>query len=116
MLDKLQRLILLNDFYGVLLTERQQEVMRLYYEEDLTLSEVAEMMSVTRQAVFDLIKRTEKILEEYESKLGLVDRFLRAREKMCEAYRLLTETGCQEKKVTKAREILKELLEQEGLG
>lgn len=68
----LQTVTLLLDFYGPLLTDRQQELMRAYYLEDLSLAEIAGEDGVSRQAVHDLIKRSEAALHEYEEKLGLV--------------------------------------------
>lgn len=63
---------LLFDFYGPLLTPRQQELMRAYYLEDLSLAEIAGEDGVSRQAVHDLIKRAEAALQEYEEKLGFL--------------------------------------------
>jgi uncharacterized protein len=74
MLDSIARLSLLNDFYGSLLTSRQQEVMRLYHEENLSLSEIAEEFGISRQGVHDTLKNAEHALLEYEEKLGLVAR------------------------------------------
>ncbi len=74
MLDSVARLSLLNDFYGTLLTTRQQEVMRLYHEENLSLSEIAEEFGISRQGVHDTLKNAEHALLEYEDKLGLVAR------------------------------------------
>ncbi len=67
---------LLYDFYGGLLTQKQQKVFGLYYLENLSLAEIAEEEGTTRQAVHDLLQRTEKRLAGWESKLGLVDRYL----------------------------------------
>lgn len=66
---------LLLDFYGSLLSERQREVISLYYEEDLSLAEIAESAGITRQGVRDAIKKAENILTETEEKLGLARRF-----------------------------------------
>jgi predicted DNA-binding protein YlxM (UPF0122 family) len=74
MLDPIARLSLLNDFYGSLLTSRQQEVMRLYHEENLSLSEIAEEFGISRQGVHDTLKNAEHAILEYEDKLGLVAR------------------------------------------
>ena len=57
--------------YGSLLTEYQLEIMELYYFEDLSLKEIADNQNVSRNAIFTLIKRVEKILLEYEEKLQL---------------------------------------------
>ena len=66
---------LLFDFYGETLTEKQRELFDLYYNEDLSLSEIAEHAGITRQGVRDSIKRAEHALHEMEDKLGLVARY-----------------------------------------
>lgn len=66
---------MLYDFYGDLLTEKQQEVIELYYNEDLSLSEIASHSGITRQGVRDSIKRAEFQLSEFEEQLGLANRF-----------------------------------------
>ncbi len=66
---------LLYDFYGQLLSNRQREVMQLYHEENLSLSEIAEEFGISRQGVHDTLKKAEKALLGYEEKLGLVERF-----------------------------------------
>lgn len=68
------KFVLLLDCYGELLTEHQRNTMELYYCEDLSLSEISEPMGITRQAVRDLIKRTEQSLLDYEDKLGFAER------------------------------------------
>ena len=72
--DRLE-LNLLMDFYGPLLTDHRQEVLRLYCEEDLTLQEIAEQLEITRQGVFDALNKARRQLEDYEKKLGLVNRY-----------------------------------------
>ncbi len=64
-----------NDFYGTLLTKHQCEMIKLYYDCDISLFEIAEQYNVSRQAVRDTIKRAENLLVEYESKLGLSKKF-----------------------------------------
>ena len=73
-MEKFVEQTLLYDFYGELLTERQQQV----YEsvEDFSLSEVAEELGISRQGVHDMIRRCNHTLEEYEKKLHLVEKFL----------------------------------------
>ena len=73
-IEKTQRINNLLDLYKDLLTNKQQEVMDMYFLYDLSLSEIAEDTNTTRAAVFDLIKRTTKTLENYESKLHLLEK------------------------------------------
>ncbi|WP_059170117.1 putative DNA-binding protein [Bacillus sp. FJAT-27445] len=75
MLEKTTRMNYLYDFYQSLLTEKQQSYMSLYYLDDYSLGEIAEEYDVSRQAVYDNIKRTEAMLEEYEGKLLLLQKF-----------------------------------------
>lgn len=84
---KTVRMGLLHDFYSQLLTEKQRRCIQLYYEADLSLAETAEKFGSSRQAVYDLLKRTEKLLEEYESKLGLLAKY----EKRNERYSKITQ-------------------------
>ena len=73
-IEKTERINSLLDLYRDLLTDKQQEIMDMYYLYDLSLSEIAEDSLTTRAAVYDLIKRTCKILENYESKLHLLEK------------------------------------------
>lgn len=66
---------LLFDFYGETLTEKQRELFDLYYNEDLSLAEIAEHAGITRQGVRDSIKRAEHTLRDMEDRLGLVARY-----------------------------------------
>ena len=70
------RMTMLFDFYGDILTERQRELFDLYYNEDLSLSEIAENCGISRQGVRDVIVRAEAAMTELEDKTGLVKRFL----------------------------------------
>ena len=67
----------LYDFYGPLLTQHQRQVYEAVVLDDYSLSEVAEEEGITRQGVHDIIKRCDRILEGYEEKLGLAERFAR---------------------------------------
>ena len=82
---------LLFDFYGELLTERQRKIYSAIVFEDYSISEVAREEGISRQGVHDLRKRCERILEEYEERLHLVERFLRIRERIQEIRRLTDE-------------------------
>ena len=70
------RMTMLYDFYGELLTDRQKEFFDLYYNEDLSLSEIAENNGISRQGVRDVIVRAEGIMQEIEDKTGLIRRFM----------------------------------------
>ena len=78
-MEKFVEQTLLYDFYGELLTERQQQVYESVVLEDYSLSEVAEDLGISRQGVHDMIRRCNHTLEEYEEKLHLVEKFLRIR-------------------------------------
>lgn len=75
MLEKTTRLILLYDFYQDLLTEKQKQFIELYFQDDLSLGEIAEETGISRQAVYEHIKRAETLLEDYEEKLELLEKF-----------------------------------------
>lgn len=81
-LNKIGRMALLSDFYSELLTNRQQEVIKYYYEQDLSLGEIAENLHITRQGVHDILKRAEKALENYERKLGLLAGYLKEKKSL----------------------------------
>ena len=74
-LEKNERVNDLFEFYSPLLTKKQFDYMQLYYADDYSLGEIADDFSVSRQAVYDNIKRTEKALEDYEQKLHLYAEF-----------------------------------------
>lgn len=65
----------LYDIYGALLTKKQQECLHLHLYDDFSLSEIGEELGISRQAVYDNIHRAEKAMNEYESKLGLAERY-----------------------------------------
>ncbi len=79
MKNQTYRMTMLYDFYGELLTERQKEFYDLYYNEDLSLSEIAENYGISRQGVRDVIVRAEGIMTEIEDKTGLVRRYQQMR-------------------------------------
>ena len=74
-MPKNMEIIWLFDFYGDMLTDKQRQVVELYYEEDLSLAEIAENQNITRQGVRDSIKRAECILLDLEAKIGWAGRY-----------------------------------------
>ena len=76
MKNQTYRMTMLYDFYGELLTDRQKEFFDLYYNEDLSLSEIAENNGISRQGVRDVIVRAEAAMQEIEDKTGLIRRFM----------------------------------------
>lgn len=89
MLDHLNRINLLYDIYAPLLTERQQEILQLYFSDNYSLGEIASEYKISRQAVYDLIKRGLASIEKLESKLGLYKLFNDQQELLAEADLLL---------------------------
>ncbi len=73
---------LLLDFYGELLTEKQRSCYDLHINEDLSLSEIAEQLGISRQGVWDSIRRAEESLRQIEEKTGLIGRFERTRREL----------------------------------
>jgi hypothetical protein len=88
-LDKVLRVGLLFDFYGALLTAKQQRCLEMHYQNDLSLAEIADEFAVSRQAVHDILRRSEQILEEYEQKLQLVERYQWEQQKLQQVYQLI---------------------------
>ena len=76
------RMTMLFDFYGELLTDRQKEFYDLYYNEDLSLAEIAENYGISRQGVRDVIVRAEAAMTEIEDKTHLIRRFFRMQEEL----------------------------------
>lgn len=89
MIEERLYLLALFDFYGSLLTEKQQECLRMYLAEDFSLAEIGESIGISRQAVYDNIHRSEKAMEEYESKLGFVKRYRQERQILGEIEELI---------------------------
>ena len=81
-MEKIVEQGLLYDFYGELLTEHQRHIYEDVVMNDMSLSEIAQEAGISRQGVHDLIKRCDKTLEEYESKLLVMERFRNIKEKL----------------------------------
>ncbi|KXT76130.1 Signal recognition particle associated protein [Streptococcus sp. DD10] len=75
-IEKTNRMNALFEFYAALLTDKQMNYIELYYADDYSLAEIADEFGVSRQAVYDNIKRTEKILEDYEMKLHMYSDYI----------------------------------------
>ena len=107
-MEKIVEQTLLYDFYGELLTERQQQVYESVVLEDYSLSEVSDELGISRQGVHDKIKRGNHTLEEYEGKLHLVEKFLSIREQVRRINQIAATDQAQE--ITEiSNEILEEL-------
>ena len=84
MKNQAYRMALLYDFYGDMLTDRQKEFYDLYYNEDLSLAEIAENYGITRQGVRDVIVRAEATLTDLEDKTGIIRRFHKMQEQLAQ--------------------------------
>lgn len=73
-INKMLEIELLYSQYAPLLTAKQKDIFSMYYKEDYSLGEISSILKISRQSVFDSLKRTEKSLRDYEKKLGFVDR------------------------------------------
>lgn len=82
MKNQTYRMTMLFDFYGEVLTQRQKEFFDLYYNEDLSLGEIAENYGISRQGVRDVIVRAENVMQEIEDKTGLLRRFMQMQDKL----------------------------------
>ncbi|MGQ9007353.1 putative DNA-binding protein [Bacillus stercoris] len=107
-LEKTTRMNYLFDFYQSLLTSKQKSYMSLYYLDDFSLGEIAEEYEVSRQAVYDNIKRTEAMLEQYEEKLLLLKKF-QERKEMFNKLKELASGSKEEEEITALIESLEKL-------
>ena len=98
-------------FYGPLLTSRQQKLLALYCEEDFSLTEIAQREGISRQGVYDTVRKGARQLEEYEQLLGLAERYRRLTEGLEEGLDALRDAPGE--KAQQARDILARLLSQE---
>jgi predicted DNA-binding protein YlxM (UPF0122 family) len=99
----------LYDFYQSLLTPKQRSYMSLYYLDDLSLGEIAEEFEVSRQAVYDNIKRTEAMLEEYEEKLLLLQKFQERQQLVAKLKQLISEEEHVDEQVKQVVEAIENL-------
>ena len=103
-IEKTNRMNTLFEFYATLLTDKQMNYIELYYADNYSLAEIAEEFNVSRQAVYDNIKRTEKVLEGYEEKLHLFSNYVVRNQLIDE---LLAEYASDQQLTTQLREIQK---------
>lgn len=96
---------MLLDFYGDMLTSKQREFLDYYYNEDLSLAEIAANVGITRQGVRDAIKRAECQLTEMEQRLGLVERFREVRKGLDEIIDCATQISAENRRTGLSREI-----------
>lgn len=90
-MEEIEKKALLFDFYGELLTQHQKNIYSDIVMNDLSYSEVARDEGISRQSVYDLVKRCDKILEEYEEKLKLVEKFVEMKQCVNQIHKLATE-------------------------
>ncbi len=87
------------DFYGNLFTDKQREILEMYYQEDMSLSEISESVGITRQGVYDNIKRCEKEIVSMESKLCLMDRFFEISASLDKIEEILSENSVSDERI-----------------
>ncbi len=114
-IDKILENTLLFDYYGALLTEKQYSTYEMYFSEDLTLQEIANIQETTKQAVSDLLKRTSKNLKDIEDKLKLVEKHESIREELNNLFEIIDNSEFKKEakldsKIDKIKETLIDLL------
>ena len=111
-MEKIIEQNLLYDFYGELLTEHQRKVYENAVYNDLSLSEIADEIGISRQGVHDLLKRCDKIMTGYEEKLKLVEKFSMTRERITEIKKIALTTNIQNDNTDKIVRIADAILEE----
>lgn len=100
-MDKKLTVSLLLDFYGQVLSEKQFQIMDYYYNDDLSLREISEILGITRQGVHDTIKRSEAFLEELEKSLGLYAKWQRLQQQLESIEGAVKEINCENNRLCK---------------
>ncbi|MDE6963498.1 MAG: DNA-binding protein [Lachnospiraceae bacterium] len=112
-MEKIVEQGLLYDFYGELLTEHQKKIYEDVVYHDLSLTEIAAENGISRQGVHDMIRRCNRILQEYENKLHLVARFMRIRENVLKLEEMSGDTGLTREEIIKQiKELSSRILEE----
>ncbi|MBQ9609785.1 MAG: DNA-binding protein [Lachnospiraceae bacterium] len=96
-MEKIVRQSLLYDFYGELLTEHQKKIYEDVVMNDMSYSELADIYGISRQGIYDMIKRCDRILEGYEDKLKLVEKFVYAKGKISDIKISIDKIKCENK-------------------
>ncbi|MEF2965258.1 putative DNA-binding protein [Paenibacillus sp. M1] len=108
-LEKTNRINLLFDFYETLLTEKQQTFLKYYFLDDFSLGEIAAEFGISRQAVYEHIKRAEEMLEVYEEKLGLLRKDEQLGELLARLEKVLDDSGMSEVHKETAKRLLRQV-------
>ena len=110
MLEQTIKITALYDFYGVLLTQRQQKCIEMHYFDDLSLAEVAEHFCTSRQAVHDILKRSVQTMNNFEQKLRLIDKHKKEQDLLAEIDELLVKSQIKIPELVRVREKILQLL------
>ena len=110
-IERVEYASMLYDFYGSLLSRSQSEVMALYHEDNLSLSEIAEELGQTRQAVHYTLRKAEKALASYEEKLGLLNSYKENRQLAEKAFRIIDSSGMAEPWADKLKQLIEQITE-----
>lgn len=110
-IERVEYASMLYDFYGSMLSSSQSEVMALYHEDNLSLSEIAEDLGQTRQAVHYTLRKAEKALKSFEEKLGLVASYRSNQELVHKAFMIIDSAGMAEPYASDLRDIIEQIAE-----
>ena len=112
MLDKLERVTYLYDIYSNLLTEKQQKALQMYYFDNFSLGEIALEYNISRQGVYDLLRRALQSLEGLEANMQLYTSYLYRKEKLQDAWDILSQPSLGDDDMQRLQGLMKELIEE----
>ena len=110
-IERVEYASMLYDFYGSLLSESRRDVMALYHEDNLSLSEIADELGQSRQAVHYTLRKAEKALESYEEKLGLIAGYRKSQKLAAEAVELIDSADADPETAQRLKKIVRQLAE-----
>lgn len=111
-LSKIMEIGILLDYYGSLLSKTQYDIADMYYNEDLSLSEISEIIGITRQGVHDNVKRTEALLLEFEDKLNMRHNYEEVRSLACDILNILDDLPVEDcEKLSQINNLVNEIIE-----